>query len=292
MASEADLRWYLDAIHQFPLLTAERERDLARRIRMQGDAAAREEMIRSNLRLVVSIARRYVRRGVALLDLVAEGNVGLVHSVDLFNPDKKVRFSTYATWWIRQSIRRTLMLDARPIRLPVYMNQRIAQLKEEISAGRSDNGEAPADVDIARRMNVTVAMITSVRNAARTMQTTAIDGPDHSDSPDRHELLEDVHTPAPESCVENNELVSIVELHLAHLDPREAFILRLRNGIGVSGSCTLEQIAAHLGITRERVRQIEAAALKKLSRLLRGQEYLLDRAARHYTHSLRQTTVI
>ncbi|MGC8624222.1 MAG: sigma-70 family RNA polymerase sigma factor [Phycisphaerae bacterium] len=287
MASEGDFRWYLDAIHQFPLLTAERERVLARRMRMQGDSASRDEMIRCNLRLVVSIARRYVRRGVALTDLVAEGNVGLVHAVDLFDPDKEVRFSTYATWWVRQSIRRALMLDARPIRLPVYMSQRIAQLQEQICRGQNGNGEAPADDNIASRMNVTVAMITAARKAACTMHAAALSEHNHLDSPAVYELLEDVRTPAPESSVENHELASIIRLNLAHLKPREALILRLRNGIGVCGTFTFEQIAARLGVTRERVRQIEVGALKKLSHLLQGHEYLLEHTAKHNTHSLR-----
>ncbi|EQD32847.1 RNA polymerase sigma factor rpoD, partial [mine drainage metagenome] len=149
MASELDLHWYLDEIRKFPLLTAEQERALARQIREQGDPTSRQEMIRCNLRLVVSIARRYVRRGVSLIDLVAEGNIGLVRAVDLFDPNKEVRFSTYATWWVRQAIRKALTLNGRPIRLPTYMSQRIARLQGETTSSRNDNGEAMADVDLA-----------------------------------------------------------------------------------------------------------------------------------------------
>ncbi len=292
MASELDLRCYLDEIHRFPLLTAEREQSLARQIREHGDHASRQEMIRCNLRLVVSIARRYVHRGMALIDLVAEGNIGLVRAVDLFDPDKKVRFSTYATWWVRQAIRRSLELNSRPIRLPVYMNLRIARLQGETSIGRDDNGNLPSDADLAVRMNLTNAMVATARRASCTMHAAAFT--DHADqhSPAVHELLEDHRTPAPESAVEHHELAHVLEMTLTHLEPREAFILRLRNGIGVSGTFTLDQIAARLGITRERVRQIEVAALKKLNHLLQGQEYLLERTARHISNGVRQTVMI
>ncbi len=292
MASELDLHLYLDEIRKFPLLTAEQERALAQQIREHGDPISRQEMIRCNLRLVVSIARRYVRRGVSLIDLVAEGNIGLVRAVDLFDPNKEVRFSTYATWWVRQAIRKALMLNARPIRLPVYMSQRIARLQGETTSSRDDNGEPIPDIDLATRMNLSAAMVAAARKASCTMHAAAI--ADHCDdnATPVHDLLEDLRTPAPEAEVEHSELAHVIELTLTHLEPREAFILRLRNGIGVNGSFTLDQIAARLGITRERVRQIEVAALKKLSHLLQGQEYLLDRTARHISHGVRQTVLV
>ena len=292
MASELDLHLYLDEIRKFPLLTEEQERALARQIREHGDPISRQEMIRCNLRLVVSIARRYVRRGVSLIDLVAEGNIGLVRAVDLFDPNKEVRFSTYATWWVRQAIRKALMLNARPIRLPVYMSQRIARLQGETTSSRDDNGEPIPDIDLATRMNLSAAMVAAARKASCTMHAAAI--ADHCDdnATSVHDLLEDLRTPAPEAEVEHSELAHVIELTLTHLEPREAFILRLRNGIGVNGSFTLDQIAARLGITRERVRQIEVAALKKLSHLLQGQEYLLDRTARHISNGVRQTILV
>jgi RNA polymerase primary sigma factor len=292
MANELDLHWYLEEIRRFPLLTAEQEQTLARQIRKNKDSASRQEMIRCNLRLVVSIARRYVRRGVALIDLVAEGNIGLVRAVDLFDPDKEVRFSTYATWWVRQAIRRFLLLDGRPIRLPAYMNLRIARLQGEAASGRDADGNVPGDDDLATRMNLTQAMVSAARKASCTMHAAAFtDQTDHN-APAVHEVLEDFRTPAPESAVEQNELAHVIEITLTHLEPREAFILRLRNGIGVNGTFTLDQIAARLGVTRERVRQIEVAALKKLNHLLQGQEYLLERTARHISNGVRQTVMI
>ena len=292
MASELDLHWYLDEIRKFPLLTAEQERALARQIREQGDPTSRQEMIRCNLRLVVSIARRYVRRGVSLIDLVAEGNIGLVRAVDLFDPNKEVRFSTYATWWVRQAIRKALTLNGRPIRLPAYMSQRIARLQGETTSSRNDNGEAMADVDLATRMNLSAAMVAAARKASCTMHAAAFSARTDDNAVSVHELLEDLRTPAPEAAVEHNELAHVIEVTLTHLEPREAFILRLRNGIGVNGTFTLDQIAARLGITRERVRQIEVAALKKLSHLLQGQEYLLERTARHISNGVRQTVLV
>ena len=293
MAHELDLHWYLEEIRRFPLLTAEQERALTRQIRQQGDPASRQEMIRCNLRLVVSIARRYVRRGVALIDLVAEGNIGLVRAVDLFDPDKEVRFSTYATWWVRQAIRKALMLNARPIRLPAYMSQRIARLQGETTISRDGNGEAIPDVELATRMNLSAAMVAAARKASCTMHAAGgFTNPGAENSVAVHELLEDLRTPAPEAAVEHNELIRVIELTLTYLEPREAFILRLRNGIGVSGTFTLDQIAARLGVTRERVRQIEMAALKKLSHLLQGQEYLLERTAKQISNGVRQTVMV
>jgi RNA polymerase primary sigma factor len=292
MASELDLHWYLDEIRKFPLLTAEQERTLARQIREQGNPTSRQEMIRCNLRLVVSIARRYVRRGVSLIDLVAEGNIGLVRAVDLFDPNKEVRFSTYATWWVRQAIRKALMLNGRPIRLPAYMSQRIARLQGETTSSRNDNGEAMADGDLATRMNLSAAMVAAARKASCTMHAAAFSDRADNNALSVHELLEDLRTPAPEAAVEHSELTHVIEVTLTHLEPREAFILRLRNGIGVNGTFTLDQIAARLGITRERVRQIEVAALKKLSHLLQGQEYLLERTARHISNGVRQTVLV
>ncbi len=292
MAHELDLQWYLEEIRRFPLLTPEQERALTRQIRERGDPASRQEMIRCNLRLVVSIARRYVRRGVALIDLVAEGNIGLVRAVDLFDPEKEVRFSTYATWWVRQAIRKALMLDSRPIRLPAYMSQRIARLHGETTSSRDGNGEAVSDVELATRMHLTASMVAAARKASCTMYAvggTSDGGDDNSVAV--HELLEDLRTPAPEAAVEHGELARVIELTLTHLEPREAFILRLRNGIGVSGTFTLDQIAARLGVTRERVRQIEMAALKKLSHLLQGQEYLLDHTAKHLGKGVRQVAM-
>ncbi len=293
MAHELDLQWYLEEIRRFPLLTAEQERALTRQIRERGDPASRQEMIRCNLRLVVSIARRYVRRGVALIDLVAEGNIGLVRAVDLFDPDKDVRFSTYATWWVRQAIRKALMHHGRPIRLPAYMSQRIARLQGETINSRDGNGEAIPDGELATRMNLSAAMVAAARKASCTMHAAG----GFTESADEnvvavHELLEDIRTPAPEAAVEHHELARVIELTLTHLEPREAFILRLRNGIGVSGTFTLDQIAARLGVTRERVRQIEMAALKKLNHLLQGQEYLLERTARQISNGVRQTVMV
>ena len=293
MAHELDLQWYLEEIRRFPLLTAERERALTRQIRQQGDPASRQEMIRCNLRLVVSIARRYVRRGVALIDLVAEGNIGLVRAVDLFDPDRKVRFSTYATWWIRQAIRKALMLNARPIRLPAYMDQRIARLQGETINSRDGNGEAVPDVELATRMNLSAAMVAAARKASCAMHAAGgFSDPRDDNSVAAHELLEDLRTPAPEAAAEHGELARVIELTLTYLEPREAFILRLRNGIGVSGTFTLDQIAARLGVTRERVRQIEMAALKKLSHLLQGREYLLERTAKQISNGVRQTVLV
>lgn len=292
MAKELDIGQYLEEICRFPLLTAAQERTLARRIRKHGDSASRQEMIRCNLRLVVSIARRYCRKGVALIDLVAEGNVGLVRAVDLFDPDKEVRFSTYATWWVRQAICRALMLHGHPIHLPVYMNQRIARLRGECNKATDENGEVPLDSDMATQMNISVAMIAAARRASSTMYAATLIDPTGEHSESFYELLEDTRTPAPEKAAEESELAAMIEVALNKLPQREAFILRLRNGIGVNGTFTLDQIAARLDVTRERVRQIEISALRKLSRLLQGQEHLLERTARNIRNGVRQTVMV
>lgn len=291
MANELDLRWYLEAIHGFPLLSAKRECALAKRIRKNGDSRCRQEMIRCNLRLVVSIARHYIRRGLPLADLVAEGNLGLLRAVELFNPDRKIRFSTYATWWIRQAIIRAVALHGRPIRLPVFMNQRIARMYGEISNGRDGNGRAEADTAVAARMKVSVAMLGSARKAAGTMHAAVVKDHGGRGTPSVHEVLEDTHTPWPDVEVAHNELADIVEKTLARLPKRAALILRLRNGIGGSDTHTLNQVAAQLGLTRERIRQIELEAMRQLRGLLRDREYLLDQTDIRTNGGMRQAVM-
>ncbi|HTV49243.1 MAG TPA: RNA polymerase sigma factor RpoD/SigA [Phycisphaerae bacterium] len=279
MSKDNDINWYLAEIRKYPLLSARKEKLLARRIRRNGDEKARQEMISSNLRLVVSVARKFTNRGVPLADLIADGNIGLVRAVELFNPGKDVRFSTYAIWWIRQAIRRGMIMAVRPIHLPAYMAQRISQL-QSISRLQRNKLVRTEEDDLAGLMQTNLRGLALIERAARTMHNAASSGSEHGAS-HIQEMLLDPRTPRPEQSLENDEIANIVQQMLAQLDDRAATILRMRHGLGGSQAFTLEQIAKHFGLTRERIRQIELVAIKKLEQMMQGREYLTHRAPSH-----------
>ncbi len=287
------LHWYLDEIRKSPLLTAQEEKDLADRVHRQHDRLAREKMIRCNLRLVVAVARRFAHRGVNLTDLIAEGNVGLVHAVDLFDPKHEVRFSTYATWWIRQSIRRVLLTANRPVRLPAYMASRIARLQGQKQMFRSEHGHLPTDEQIATDMHTTLRKIAAIQRAARTFGVSTamrLAGDDQGKSLD--DLLLDQHTPHPGHEIEAHELAAKIDGLLEQLPSREARVLRLRHGLGSESALTLNEIAEMLGVTRERVRQLEVKALRKLHNLLNDYQHIYHAGSARISGALHQAAAV
>jgi RNA polymerase primary sigma factor len=254
---------YLAEINEVPLLTAEEEISLAERIG-QGDVEAREHMIRANLRLVVSIAKNYVNRGLSFMDLIEEGNIGLMKAVEKFDPQAGCRFSTYATWWIKQGIRRSLVNSVKTVRVPSYMSEIVSKWKAMAMELNYRLGRAPTSAEIAEELELPVANWNVVRDTVLSNSQ-----PVHSMNEDASsvhtEMLEDPRTKTPEEEIFSNmELARLLEL-LENIDEREASILRMRYGLETGRSMTLKAIGEELGMTRERVRQMEQEGLRKLN---------------------------
>ena len=267
-AVHSDLETYLRQIDRSPLLSREEERELCWQIIHENCARSRERMIRSNLRLVVNIAKRYVNRGMALTDLIEEGNLGLMRAVEAFDPDQGARFSTYASWWIKQSIKRALINAGQPVHIPAYMVELVARWKKTKSELADQLGRTPSIAELAEALDMPVRKARIIRKAVgafrRPTQTDLV-GPEGVSLAD---MLCDDKTPQPDEQVfEADDLETIRQL-LDTIDQREATILRLRFGLDGSEPLTLKQIGQEVGLTRERVRQIEIEALGKLNRRL------------------------
>jgi len=255
---------YLADINEVPLLTAKGEIELAREI-AKGDMAAREHMIRANLRLVVSIAKNYVNRGLTFMDLIEEGNIGLMKAVEKFDPDAGCRFSTYATWWIKQGIRRALVNTVKTVRVPSYMSEIVSRWKKMSMELTYLLGRSPTTAEIAAQLDLPQNNWNVVRDTVL-----ANSQPTHSMNEDASsvyaEALEDTRTKSPEEEIFTNLEVQRLQELLNAIDTREANILRMRYGIGEGHPkpMTLKAIGEKIGVTRERVRQMEQEALRKL----------------------------
>jgi len=291
IAVDTGLQVYLRQINEAPLLTADEEKELAAKVRNGQNLAqrfasgevgikererleveaseSRERMVKSNLRLVVNIAKKYARRGVPLNDLINEGNLGLMRAVEGFDPDQNTRFSTYASWWIKQAIKRSLINSGKPIHIPAYMVEMISRFREAHEQFIEAESRPPTSFELAERLELSASKVDHIRSAVR-----AVSAPTHdSDGGDGIGLTEgipDSRTPAPEAALATaSELTKIAEL-LEALDERESIILRLRYGLDGQEPMTLKQIGAKIGLTRERVRQLECEALVKIK------EHILD----------------
>ncbi len=271
MSSERCLETYLKEINEVALLTPELEKELATKIQ-KGDSEAREHMIRANLRLVVSIAKRYTGRGLSLMDLIAEGNLGLIKGVERFDPTVGTRFSTYGTWWIKQSIRRSLVNNVKPVRLPSYMAELVHRWRNATNALAAQLDRPATPAEIAERVELesdNPRLIRRTMMNANSLPSVSLDAVEGG-----HDLIKDRSDETPADAVlKASELESLARL-LDVIDEREASILRMRFGISTENGAqpmTLKQVGERLGITRERVRQIETRTLKKLYRLLSGE---------------------
>jgi RNA polymerase nonessential primary-like sigma factor len=258
---------YLNEIGANPLLTAQEEVTLARRVRA-GDFEARQMMIERNLRLVVNIAKHYLNRGIPLLDLVEEGNLGLMHALEKFDPERGFRFSTYATWWIRQNIERAIMNQSRTIRLPVHVVKELNQvLRAQRHLEAAGNGEYSLD-EIAQRLGRPVDEVRAI--LAVSEHTASLDAPlDIDPSLSIGESLADEHAETPETQIHTGEIEMLIRQWIAMLNDKQRLVIRHRYGLDECELMTLEELAAQLGLTRERVRQIQLEALSQLRRILK-----------------------
>ncbi len=273
MNPEPTLTMYLREIQRVPLLNAEEEKVLARRIQRDGDPAARSLMTRANLRLVVSIARHYTRRGLTLLDLIAEGNIGLLRAVDKFDPGRECRFSTYATWWIRQAIRRAIFDTAPTVRLPSYLVDRISRWKKVKEELKHILGRQATDHELCHALDIRPDSLRAVERASHSSSSPILTfTPDDGDDGGLSETLADENTESPESLVARRIDLGRLREVLANIDSRQREILRLRFGLDSDYPLTLQEIGARLNLTRERVRQVQNEALNELGRLLSSEE--------------------
>ncbi|MEX2012696.1 MAG: RNA polymerase sigma factor RpoD [Patescibacteria group bacterium] len=268
VTSDDSVRMYLREIGQYPLLTGEQEVKLAKRIE-RGDRAAKRRLAEANLRLVVSIAKKYIGRGLSLLDLIQEGNLGLHRAVEKFDYKKGFKFSTYATWWIRQAITRAIADQARTIRIPVHMVETINRYMRTQRELQQELGREPTHEELAKKLGVDLEKLEHIMKISQ--ETVSLESPvgDEGDS-SLGEFIEDKTAISPEEQAIYQLMKGHVEESLAILTPREQKILRMRFGLepdqGVGRTHTLEEVGKEFGVTRERIRQIEAKALQKLKK--------------------------
>ncbi len=253
---------YLKEIGRVPLLSTEEEIELSERM-MQGDEEAKRRLSEANLRLVVSIAKRYVGRGMQFLDLIQEGNLGLIKAVEKFDHSKGFKFSTYATWWIRQAITRAIADQARTIRIPVHMVETITKVKKISSQLLHQNGHEPTAEEIAKELSMTVDKVREIMRISQ--EPVSLETP-IGEEEDSHlgDFIPDDDAPAPVDATSHVLLREQLSDVLGSLTPREEMVLRLRFGLVDGRSRTLEEVGKEFNVTRERIRQIEAKALRKL----------------------------
>ena len=256
------VRMYLREIGRIPLLSYDEELELAKKV-LAGDEAAKQKLAESNLRLVVSIAKKYVGRGMLFLDLIQEGNMGLIKAVEKFDYTKGYKFSTYATWWIRQAITRAIADQARTIRIPVHMVETINKLIRTSRHLLQQLGREPTPEEIAAEMEIPVEKVTEIQKIAQ--DPVSLETP-IGEEDDSHigEFIQDDDSPAPQDAAAYTLLREQLEEVMKTLTPREAKVLKLRFGLEDGKSRTLEEVGKEFNVTRERIRQIEAKALRKL----------------------------
>jgi RNA polymerase primary sigma factor len=261
--ADDSVRLYLREIGKIPLLTAEEELELAHKV-VAGEKRAKDKMAEANMRLVVSIAKRYVGRGLDLLDLIQEGNTGLLRAVEKFDPDKGFKFSTYATWWIRQAITRAIADQARTIRIPVHMVETINKLLRTQRRLTQELNREPTNEEIAAAMEIEVEKVEHIMKIKQDISSLDASVRDDEEDSVLADFIEDEDTISPEESATNQLLKEHVKDMLGALTEREQKILKLRFGLEDGKSHTLEEVGQEFSVTRERIRQIEAKALAKL----------------------------
>lgn len=266
-----NLQLYLQEIGKTPLLTIDEEVKLAKRI-MKGDKAARDHMISANLRLVVKIAMDYKDFGLPLLDLISEGNIGLIKAVERFDPTKGGKLSTYAAWWIKQSIKRALANQSKTIRLPVHLVDKISKMRRTAMALTEELGREPTDEEIAIELQIPTSKVAHLKSVS--VRPASLDAPigEDGDSTTFGEIVSDENAATPFEQLRENSQNSALRTLVDSLDPREAEIIRYRFGLDGRDELTLEEVGAKFRVTRERVRQLQNLALSKMRKALSKQE--------------------
>jgi RNA polymerase primary sigma factor len=274
LSGDFALRMYLREIGEVPLLTPQQEIDLAARIH-KGDAAAREHMIRANLRLVVKIAHDYEGMGLPLLDMINEGNVGLMRAVQRFDPAKGAKLSTYAAWWIKQAIKRAIANQGRTIRVPVHLVDRIAKIRRTAMQLHEELGREPTDAEVAEVLGMKRKRVTELLEAAQ--RPASLDAPiGEDDDTSFAEKVRDEAMSTADAAIQQDQSHAMIREFVDRLDEREQTILRYRFGLDGGSEKTLEEVGQHFGVTRERIRQIQNGAMSKLRRWIEKREALLD----------------
>ena len=268
-AVQNPLETYLKEINETPLLNADMEKTLARRI-ATGDSSARDHMVRANLRLVVNIARGYTGKGLPLQDLIEEGNLGLLRAVEGFDPERDIRFSTYASYWIKQSIKRSIINSGKTIRIPAYMVEVLTKWRRANAKLSDELGRTPSVEEVAKFLELPARKLKIVKKAIQLYNSTP-----QTEDPDSNwnmsDVVADERHPGPEDQLLETDNLKHVNRMLETMDPREATILKMRFGLEDGQPRTLKEIGELLGLTRERVRQIESEALERLNKGLTGE---------------------
>ena len=272
--SDSGIKIYLREIGQIPLLTIQQEIDLAAKIK-KGDKAARSLMIRSNLRLVVKIAHDYANLGLPLLDLISEGNIGLMKAVERFDPAKGGKLSTYAAWWIKQSIKRALANQSKTIRLPVHLVDKISKMRRVAMQMSEELGREPTDDELAEEVGLSSSKISQLKTVS--IRPASLDAPiSDDDSTEFGEIVGDLEAMNPFEQLRDQNLRDEVGDLLTVLDEREKKIIYSRFGLDGGKAKTLEEVGKKFGVTRERIRQLQNIALMKLRRALQKKERPID----------------
>ncbi|QDU81496.1 RNA polymerase sigma factor SigA [Polystyrenella longa] len=266
---QAPLETYLREINETALLTANEEKELSYRIG-DGDMLARDRMVRANLRLVVNIARAYTNKGLPIQDLIEEGNLGLLRAVEGFDPGMNTRFSTYASYWIKQSIKRAIINSAKTIRIPAYMVELLTKWRRATAKLQDEFNRTPTMEEVAKELQLNKKKLGIVKKAIQLYNATPQTDGNQENGRTLGDIIPDERVKSPEDDLINSDNLEHVYRLLEEMDPRESSILRMRFGLDGEEPSTLKEIGESLGLTRERVRQIENEALKRLARKLMG----------------------
>lgn len=279
--ADDSVKIYLQQIGKIPLLTAEQELEVAKKIKESNDEQAKEALVNANLRLVVSIAKKYIGRGLSFLDLIQEGNMGLMKAAEKFDYAKGYKFSTYATWWIQQSITRAIADKSRIIRLPVHMIETLGKIKKVTMDLTTESGKVPSKEEIAYRVGIPVNKLTSLIKAAQSTISIETPATAKDESSKLGDFIVDESTISPDTRVSQENLFEDIQKMLNQLSPKERDVLIMRYGLNDDGNRkTLEEIGSRYGVSRERIRQIENRAISKLKKLCKNNN--LSKSLKNY----------